>query len=317
MFLLMLMLSVLIGGCSGGGFDPKAPPAHAIARSDAEALVRRYLQAKVEGEFEAAEELLLPRVRHLASPGTPEWTQFAIAESTEMNEGWLIETREYRTMASEPSSTIARAYYLVVRENSGKLYIDLPEFRWEGEKGSRYKTVASTVHPDARDPDRRLIMTEAGNRVLAEIEPDLPRLFRPFGAPADIQFGVGDNGLGALALSPDLESVAFVTRGTHAFLGVASRNGEVRGLDLWFEGGAGELAWSFDGRYLAATNSSPRGIFVLELWDLATGQPVKVSGLPDGKDVSRLQWLNGTLHLRVSAAPWLVHPATGQAITSP
>lgn len=317
--LFAVMLSFLIGGCTNGGSSPPEPkpPQPSIARSDAEALVGRYLQQRVDGRFEEALKLLHPRIHNTAGAGTPGLTQWEIVKATEVAEGWLMETREYRTHAPSLTSSVARAYYLVVKEEGGKLFVDRPELLWAGEKGSQYETVTTTVSPDQQNPTRGLVMTEGGSRVLAEMEPHLPKAFQPFGAPADIEFGVGDNGWGALALSPDLQSVAFVTRGTHAFLGLVDRQGKLTGLDLWFEGGAGELAWSFDGRYLAATNASPRGVFVLQLWDLTAGQPVKVTGLPDGKDVSHLQWMNATLHLRAGAERWLVDPATGRAIPSP
>ncbi|MFZ5827116.1 MAG: hypothetical protein ACOY94_22705 [Bacillota bacterium] len=315
---IMVILSLLLGGCTGNGAGPQgpAPPQHGIARSDAEALVGRYLQEKVEGRFDAANQMLHPRIHNVAWARTPEWTQWEIVNASEVEEGWLVETREHRTHGPTLTSSVGRAYYLVVKGEGGKLFVDVPELRWSGEKGSRYATVATSATPDQENPNRRLVMTEGGTRVLAEIEPDLPKVFRPFGAGPDVQFGVGDNGWGALALSPDLTTVAFVTRGTHAFLGLVDRQGAVKGLDLWFEGGAGELAWSFDGRYLAATNASPRGIFTLQLWDLTAGQPVKVTGLPDGQDVSHPQWINSTLHLRAGVQRWMVDPVTGRAVPS-
>lgn len=327
MALFVLMLSIIVSGCTGNAGRPgpgdggpghiQEPPNHGIPRSEAEALVSAYLQAKVEGRPEDAAGRLLPASRNLSASAGPAWTQYQLVQATEVDEGWLIDTREFRTEAAVPLSSVARSHYLVVRGDDGKLYVDLPAVRWEGEKGRPYKTVETVVQPDTEAMQRRLLVSETAAGVLAQMEPDLPRTFRPFGAAPDIQFGVGDNGWGALALSPDLQTVAFVTRGTHPLLGLVDRNGEVRGLDLWFEGGAGELAWSFDGRYLAATNASPRGIFVLHLWDLVAGQPVKVTGLPDGRDVSRLQWQQGTLHVRVGAEPWLVDPASGQAIAAP
>lgn len=314
----LLILSTLLAGCSGGarpgGPEPGGAgtkPTHGIARAEAEALVGIFLQDKVEGDFESAIQRILPKQRHRNWARAPEWTQWQIVNATEVEEGWLIETREYRTHSPTPSSSIAKGYYLIVRQD-GKLFVDMPELRW-ADKSSQYAHVATIVQPDVKNPERRLVLTEGGMMTaLAEIEPALPKSFRPYGAPPDILFGVGDNGWGALALSPDLQQVAFATRGTHAFLGIADRAGTVKGLDLWFEGGAGELAWSFDGQYLAATVVRPSGIFGLQLWKPATGEQVKITGVPKDRDVSRLQWQNGTLRFRVGAERWVLNPATGE-----
>jgi hypothetical protein len=323
----VLALSLLIGGCNGGrphppttsdsiGPTPSAPGPgpvkQTIARADAEALVSAYLQDRVEGRQSAAVQRLVPAARGEEQAAEPPWSQFALVQSTEVDEGWLIQTREYRSAATEGRSLVVTDFYLVVREGD-QLAIDRPARRWQGAKAAPYRRAAVEAHPDPKQPEKRLLVTKDGQTVLAQLEPPLPKTFRPYGAPADALFGVGDSGWGTLALSPMADRIAFVTRGTHPFLGIVNGDNQVQGLDLWFEGGAGELAWSHDSHYLAATNMSPRGIFVLYLWDLRKGAPVQVKGLPDGRDVSRLQWQGGTLHLRSGAERWMVNPVTGEA----
>lgn len=308
MTLWLLILSMGLSGCSWGKTTPKP----GIARADAEALVSAYLQDRVDGRHSAALQRLVPEAR---SEGEPpgEWTQYHLVASTEVEDGWVIQTREYLSVASEPRSTVVTDYYLVVRVGDG-LAIDRPQRRWTAQMAQPYRRVTIAAFPDPKRPQRGLVMMQDGQTVLAQMAPELPRTFRPHGAPADALFGVGDNGWGALALSPSGQQIAFVTRGTHAFFGLVDRSGQVTGLNLWFEGGAGELAWSHDGQYLAATNMSPRGIFVLQLWSMQQNGPVEVKGLPEGRDISRLQWQGGTLHLRAGADRWVVDPVSGQAV---
>lgn len=319
----ILIVSIWIGGCSwpGGKSQPPGPDPgtvepgpgkHSIARADAEALVSAYLQDRVEGRQAAALQRLVPATGD-RGPSTGELTQFQLLNATEVEEGWIVQTREYLSLAHEPRSSVITDFYLVLREND-RLAIDRPERRWTGAKAEPYRRVVLAAFPDPESPQRRLLMTKDTKTILAVMAPNLPKTFRPYGAPPDGLFGVGDNGWGALALSPLGQHLAFVTRGTHAFLGIVDASGQVQGLDLWFEGGAGELAWSHDGHYLAATNWSPRGLFVLQLWSFQRNAPVDVTGLPDGRDISRLQWQGGSLHLRAGAERWVVNTETGRAI---
>lgn len=323
----LLILSMMIGGCSWGSTTPKTQPgpgtgnpgtgpgAHGIARAEAEALVSAYLQDRVEGRESAALQRLVAGARgQAAAPG--ELTQYCLLQSTEVEEGWLVQTREYSSVAPEPRSTVTTDFYLVVREGD-RLALDRPERRWTAQKAESYHPTTIEAYPDPKNREHGLIMAEDGKRLLARMVPNLPKEFTPYGASPDITFGVGDNGWGALAVAPIGQQVAFVTRGTHAFLGLTDASGQVTGLNLWFEGGAGELAWSHDAQYLAATNMSPRGLFGLQLWSLQQNAPVDVKGLPDGRDISRLQWQGNTLHLRAGAEPWVVNPVTGQAAPAP
>lgn len=315
-----LLALLVTGGC--GGAKPNTqnqPPATqqqepakpAITQADAEALVVAFLQERVEGRNEAAAGRIVSASRqNPAWQRTPDLVQYQITRSSQMDADWLVETQEYRNAKPTATAVVEKAFYLVVQEG-GKPALDLPELRL-GDKGSAYKVVATTVQAASSNPTRRLALTE-GDKSLGEVEPPLPNLFRPYGANQGVEFGVGKNGWGALALSPDLRQIGFVTRGTHAFLGVVDRGGQLKGLDLWFEGGPGELLWSLDGKYLAATNASARGIYVLQLWNPGEGTPVKLSGLPDDRDISHLQWREGKLYVQAGTERWVVDPATGKA----
>ncbi len=319
---LLLSLMILTGCTGGGGTKPPAQeppttapkpsepapatPKHGIDRQQAEAMVSDYLQKLVRGELGEAQKLLVPAANAEVEIGPVKYTQFHLVGLTEVEEGWLVETRESLVEPTKPLSLVVTNFYLVVNEQ-GQAAIDWPDRRWSEAKAKPYRGSAAEAFPQGR----ALVLRQQTGESL--IQPDLPNDFQPFGAGADIRFGVGRDGWGALALSPDLKQIAFVTQGTHPLLGLVDASGKVRGLDLWFEGGAGELAWSPDARFLAASNFSPRGVFVLQLWDLTANRPVPVTGLPDGKDISRLQWMGNTLHLRAGAERWMIDPATGRA----
>ncbi|MFZ5815598.1 MAG: hypothetical protein ACOY93_09905 [Bacillota bacterium] len=317
----LLVLVLLLGGCAGGTPQPKPGPApndgaaptapkHGISRAEAEALVTAYLQDLVEGQRSRAQQRYVAQTKVEPALGGVAWTQYALLQATEVEEGWLIQAREYLSSAAEPRSRVTTGYYLVVREGE-RLALDLPQKRWPAEKAAPYRPAAAELSPAAQEPLRRLaLVTEGQTRT---VQPGLPNAFRPHGAAPDVEFGVGQNGWGALALSPDGQRIAFVTRGTHAFLGVADLAGKVTGLDLWFEGGAGELAWSHDGQHLAATVLRPSGILSLQVWNLATGQPIRVTGLPAEADVTRPQWRGSSLHVQAGKAPFTVNLSTGQA----
>lgn len=329
----LLLLAIVVSGCSMGKStptpaptpDPSKPPQtapptpapvkHGVAKADAEALVRAYLNDRAEGRQSAAVERLVPEARNEAA-ANGQLTQFDLGAATEVEEGWVIQTREYFSVATEPRSILVTDHYLVVKSGD-RLAIDRPERRFAAQKAGEYRRVVIEAHPDSKNPQHALVMMQDGKTVLAQMTPNLPKTFRPFGAPADGVFGVGDNGWGALAVSPSGQQIAFVTRGTHAFFGLVDRSGQVKGLNLWFEGGPGELAWSHDSQYLAATNMSPRGVYVLQLWSMQQNAPVEVKGLPDGKDITRLRWQGPTLYLQAGTDRFMVNPASGQAAPAP
>jgi hypothetical protein len=128
---------------------------------------------------------------------------------------------------------------------------------------------------------------------------DLPDEFSPQGAPDDLTFGVGKEGYVLLAFSPAGDRLAFVTWGTHGFLGVVGLpGGQIRGIDLHFEGATVDVAWSPDGSKLAAIVDEPtgnQGLFVY-----AVEPPAKLNlGLRDlfpaeQYSVSEPRWASDT-----------------------
>ncbi len=89
---------------------------------------------------------------------------------------------------------------------------------------------------------------------------DLPDEFIPQGATPDTVFGVGKEGVALLSFSPLGDRLAFVTWGTHGYLGmIAAAGGAAEGIDLHFEGLTVDVRWSPDSQYIAAVVDEPTG----------------------------------------------------------
>lgn len=140
---------------------------------------------------------------------------------------------------------------------------------------------------------------------------DLPAEFVPMGAPPGVSFGVGRDRFGVLALTPSADKVAFFTPGVHSFLGVADlRAKRITGIDLFFEGSGTMLAFSGDGRYLAAEVMTAAGTYRTTIYDLKIMKRV-------GPDLTR-QFPIEIRHVRIES--WddqrrlhvLVSPAAGR-----
>jgi len=318
----LIILGLLLTACTGGagkqpgaanppatnaGESPKPPaetPAQpAVPKADAQAALEAYLQALLAGSQENAAKRLVPAARQATPADAYKRSGYQITGATETTDGWRFDVTEAWSDPAKTLSAVVPTQYLVVREGT-ELLVDRAARRAGQDENFAGGMVSVAPLPDA--PKQKLQLSKGSPPTVSTIQPLLPQSFRPYGAGADILFGVGQEGWGALALSPNTKEIAFVTRGTHPLLGLVNEQGSVTGLDLWFEGGAGELAWSFDGKYLAATNASPRGVLVLAVWDLTAKQPVTMTGLPDGQDITNLQWIGNKLHFRAGTQQWSV-----------
>lgn len=142
-----------------------------------------------------------------------------------------------------------------------------------------------------------IIRTAAGPRQLFAMA-DLPDLFRPQGAEPGWEFGVGKEGFVLLAFSPLGNSLAFVTWGTHGFLGVvpAAPGGTPVGLDIHYSGMTVDVRWSPDAAHIAAVIDSPTGNRALGAYRvsppgrIALGLEAMFS--PGEYDLSEPRWLS-------------------------
>lgn len=301
----VLLAAALVGCGAGQGQAPSA----LTAESGREAVVR-FSEAKVARNLPAMQALVLPNLRDGLTVGTsnPHVFQYTVGASSEYNgrlgTGLAYPAAEFFRYTGEPYSLVRKPTHLAQDRNGQVLLIP------DAQDGAAPSLEAA---PGKSDP-KELTITRDGKETRALISTaQVPDKFWPHGAAPDVEFGVGRDGWGALAVAPDLNQIAFVTRGTHPLLGIVDVAGKVKGLDLWYGGGAGELAWSLDGKYLAATVHRPSGVLELQVWDPAGGKKLTVTGLPTDTNVTDLRWKDGILYLMSGNEPWTYDPASGQA----
>lgn len=148
---------------------------------------------------------------------------------------------------------------------------------------------------------------------------DLPDAFRPQGAEPGLEFGVGKEGFVLLAFSPVGDRLAFVTWGTHGFLGIVptALGGTPVGVDLHYSGLTVDVRWSPDAAHLAAVIDAATGnralmAYRLEpLARLALGLEAMFS--PEDYDLSEPRWLSpAQFTFRVKTAGGGADQRTGQ-----
>lgn len=151
---------------------------------------------------------------------------------------------------------------------------------------------------------------------------DLPDEFVPQGAPEDLRFGVGKEGYVLLAFSPAGDLLAFVTWGTHGFLGAAAvPQGQLTGIDLHFEGAAVDVEWSPDGRHVAAVVDAPTGNQALFIYSYSAASPARLNAgietllAPDQYSLSEPRWHGTallTFHVRAAEGGSVAREGTWQ-----
>jgi|GEM_PF-1637036 len=146
---------------------------------------------------------------------------------------------------------------------------------------------------------------------------DLPDVFTPLGAPADVEFGVAKEGFILLSFAPAGNRLAFVTWGTHGFLGLANvPMGQPAGLDLHYGGLAIDVRWADDGRHLAAVVDAATGNRALLVYGTDPAERINL-GLelqfaPEEYEVYRPRWTGaGELTFEVRTAGGGTDPITG------
>lgn len=284
----MLMLTGLLTlGCAG---QPQPAPQQPAPQQPAP-------PAQTEPEITAADarKKLEAHLDELVRLGqsNPKLFQFAIGEAVPEGRGFKFRTVQTYRQPNQPfSGVMIHSYAVDAAHPPGVARISFGEAR--EEKG--------VLVLDLEGPTAKPVVKLA----------DLPKVFTPYGAQPGTEFGVGKDGFSVLALHPEFKSVAFVTRGLHPFFGIAdAETGKVRGLDLFFEGGASELAWSHDGKYLAVAVLRPSGGEELQVWDAAAGKRVEIKDLPKGTPEAKagnLRWKGKFLFAEINGQTWGVDP---------
>lgn len=229
-----------------------------------EAAASKYLTPKGQKSYDEAGLLLIPT-------SNPHFTAYSITDPSKPSARELLFTVTIQeTYTADPYSSLVTEDITVIREGDGYLIDQVAGSRQalaRGENGALY-----------------LELTDQPPGKLIELV-DLPNEFTPQGAGTDVAFGVGRDAFGPVAIAPDQSIVAFITQGLHPllaylYLSPDLAEQQLTGIDLFFEAGGEELAWSGTGKYLAAIINTPAGSSTLLVFD-SNGRRIALPTLQD------------------------------------
>jgi hypothetical protein len=248
----------------------------------AKTIVDQFMLDRAEGRVQEAQAQLTEGARAtFNTPGQPALDL----------EGREDKVRYYQQSETSPAAgryVFVFRIHRVARESPYTVYWDETiQVVWQG---GQYRVDGASLTPGreaAVDEDlavnvRRSHLVDPTGSVEGQIlsfgMADLPDEFRPQGAPEDLVFGVGKEGYVLLSFSPAGDRLAFVTWGTHGFLGsVTVPEGRLSGIDLHFEGVTVDVEWAPDGPNLAAVIDEPTGNQALTLYAVEPPQRLGLS----------------------------------------
>lgn len=230
----------------------------------AKAMVDQFMQDRAEGRVQNAQARLTPAAR----------AAFDAQSGPALDlEGLDDEVRFYFQSASSPG--VGRYLFVfrvhrVAREAPHAAYWDETiQVLWQGGEYRVDGAALASGREASVGEDLMVRVRSAQGEEFAFGFGDLPDEFSPQGAPDDLAFGVGKEGYVLLSFSPAGDRLAFVTWGTHGFLGAAAMpQGEPRGIDLHFEGVTVDVEWAPDGQRLVAVVDEPTGNQALMLYSV-------------------------------------------------
>ncbi|MBE3576151.1 MAG: hypothetical protein IMX00_00395 [Limnochordales bacterium] len=267
-----------------------------------------FLDARLRQDEEAALIWLTKSARHqftragepITGTANPHWTYFAVL-------GW--KGNEAIVAAHEGYSGVPYASYREERLAWGKVGGEWrivrarfsPRYTLRASQDGTtlfFATDTGTAAPGQPDGDGKWQERQESISPTVVLRlTDLPAEFTPAGASPEVRFGVGRARFGPLAFAPaDPSRFAFSSSGVHGFVGLASRQGFERGLDLYFEGDVVEIRWSPQGQYLLVDVLEPSGQVVTFIYDVVRGTRLPVERIraypapipPELLSVSRL-----------------------------
>ncbi len=248
------------------------PPPAIPSSQDAQALVESFVRARLARDENAAKGFMTPGAgSKLAAHPVPGITtniplaNFALADRGPVTGGRAVAVVYTETQPGQPFSRVTEETVTVGYVSGSFKIVDLAADLGRRVSTAHQAGVITTEGP-AKTPSRTIRLA------------DLPNQFGPQGGEPDNRFGIGKDGFGPLALSPDFRQLAITTRGTHAFLAVYRlAEGSLTGIDLYYGGGVSrDLYWSPDSRYLAVPIDTAAGTTRTDVYDLTT---VKKLGL--------------------------------------
>ncbi|AVX31675.1 hypothetical protein CTH_2111 [Carboxydocella thermautotrophica] len=288
----LLFFSLLLGGCSLPGMGPAA--------EDLSKAASQFAEARLSREEQSLRNTLTTvrrsQVAEILGPLNPHWVGYQIG---------AVDT-EQKTVTVRWQETYSDRSYTRVYQSRLKLKKEEGQWRVDG---------IEDLTPDwlVTARDIALVLQQKGGqaRTLLSLE-QLPNVASPLGAEPGTEFGVGREGFGPLALRPDGKELALSTRGLHAFIALlpteAAARPALKPLDLYFEGGVAALAWSPEGKYLAANLDTPAGTRRLVIYEPGVKKVLKTpfdEQFPwTNYDLNFLYWLptGPELYFRVTAA---------------
>ncbi len=242
-----LVTLTLLGGC---GWLLRKPVPETPPPGEARQIVERFVEHRLRGDrgearalltegaqrsFDESEALRLdlamsnPHVMGYRIVGEP-----AISGGDEAGVVFTVRFRE--TYTGQPYAGRWDEHLRVV-ETDNRLLID----------DARFENSLEVI-----GEEQTLSLIEGEDRSTLLTMEEVPDVFRPQGADEGVEFGVGNQGFGPLAFSPEGGTVFFSTWGTHGFAGMVTlSNRQVRGIDLYYGGGVVDLVPSPTEEFLA------------------------------------------------------------------
>lgn len=305
-WLLIALFSLAATGCAKGGSEPE------IDVTEARGLLEQYMEARVARDLPTMQNLVVPELRDsLVGEGTsaPYLFQYGIGAPSALERGISFPTVQFQRYDGNLAwSHVEVTTYVVVRRD-GSVLVDTAN-----RLGSEERAGSVEARLNKSQPPQLHILRDRETHTTLTME-ELPSMVSPYGT--DVQFGPGKEGFSAVSFSPDLNTVAFATLGTHSLLALMTiGTKEVKSLDLIYGGGVAELVFSIDGKWLGVAVNRPSGGMDLQLWDSVLGTKQVFSGLPEHQPnhlYGHLFWRGERLLFTFQGEDWELEPVTGEA----
>jgi|GEM_PF-6087127 len=276
-----------------GNPAPATPAAEPKPPGDEEilAFVHKFMQARMAGDMGSIAQMVAPAV----DPASIRVTKTGVRI-----------TGYSATVASGKGTadTVAVALWaaLGTGQPGGEVEVAALQVSWKGQ----LKVAGYTVSvPDslalAPGKDGNLYLHSGQSTTTGAVLAALPAVFTPHGAGPGIEFGVGKDGWAVASPSLAGDRIAWCTRGLHPLFGtsrvVFGSAPTVTPLDLMFEAGCVDAAWSPAGEYVALVVAQPSGAVTLHVWDVQAkqrfGPDLQAAVGTVDYTVSNIRWLTG------------------------
>lgn len=231
---------------------------------------------------------------------------FIFAENPHPN-GFMIDAMEEKEGKLEGKVTLLSV-------TTGKPYFSLDESTITiiKEKGTYViDKIEQSKSSEVTEKDKALFMKEEGDvkgKEILKID-EVPEFTTPQGGTPGQKFSIGREGFGPIAGDSKGEKLALSTKGKYpALMTMEAKEKKVKPIDLYFEETVESIAWSQDGKFLAAEMLSKTGSKLIYVYDVEKGEkvddPMKNVLKPAKYSVNTPYWISDNeLVFNVSGLP--------------